>query len=197
MSKSSLPNREEWLQKAVALAAKELFGPEGHKIPEVRVSCGFPSKSALGARRKIGECWWPQKDKLHHIFISPTLEDPSDVLATLVHELVHVVAGKEAGHKAPFKKVALAVGLEGKMTATHAGEGLERVLKRWSRTLGKYPHSSLEGSTRLKKTEKCRQLKAECSGGCGYIIRVSRLWMEEAGLPMCPTCEVPFVEAEP
>ena len=54
------------------------------------------------------------------------LKDPLEVAATLVHELVHILAvGVEEGHRGKFTKLAKAIGLEGKMTATHAGETLK------------------------------------------------------------------------
>jgi hypothetical protein len=35
-------NREEWLQKAIAQHITPLFEQHEYKVPEVRVSCGFP-----------------------------------------------------------------------------------------------------------------------------------------------------------
>ncbi len=36
----------------------------------------------------------------------------------LLHEMIHAAVGIDAGHKGPFKRAAIAVGLAGPMTAT-------------------------------------------------------------------------------
>lgn len=184
--KSFFKTREQWLMSALELC-KPLFTETGSKVPDkIRVSCGFPSRNAFGARKQsIGECWTDDasKGKVFEIFISPVLSEPLRVLDVLVHEIVHAVVGLKAGHKAPFKKVALAVGLEGKMTATVAGAELKKVLEKHCKTLGAYPHDELNKMTNGKKKESCRLLKASCPD-CGYIIRVARKWIE-VGLPTC------------
>src|SRR5574337_1925425 len=123
-------NREAWLQQAVErFVAPLFFDKASAEVPDIRVACGFPSRSAMSAkRRRIGECWAPDSatDKRAQIFISPVLEDAAVVLATLVHECVHAVDRNEHGHKGPFKRLATAVGLTGKMTSTVAGEQLAK-----------------------------------------------------------------------
>ena len=122
---NTLKTRESWL-----LACIELLKPDfievGATIPDkLRASCGWPSKSGLAKKkRRIGEAWSAKcsGDETFEIFISPVLKDGRPVLATLVHEIVHCAVGVEAGHKGPFKRIALAIGLEGKMTETVAGE---------------------------------------------------------------------------
>lgn len=52
------------------------------------------------------------------------LTEPLTILATLVHELVHTAVGTRVRHRAPFRRLALAVGLRGRMTATVAGPAL-------------------------------------------------------------------------
>ena len=151
----------------------------------VRVSCGLPSKKAFSKTgRRIGECWTDtaSKDGTFEIFISPTQADSYVVLATLVHELVHAVVGIAAGHKAPFRKCALAVGLEGKMTATHAGDDLLAAIALWIDELGKYPHAELAPA--MTTTQRTRYIKAECDL-CGMVIRVTAKWIEYPGLPRC------------
>src|SRR5688500_7361226 len=126
--------REEWLVQAGQLIYNQVIAPVA-VLPPGRnwaVSCGFPSSRALSrARRRLGECWDMaacSDGAAYKIFITPPLHEPvqgdgSGVLPPLAHELIHAVAYK-AGHKGEFKRVALAIGMEGKMTATLAGSEL-------------------------------------------------------------------------
>lgn len=190
MSKIKFQTREEWLVKAAHLMAG-LFESHDYKIPEVRVSCGWPSRGGLAnGKRTIGQCWSPDaaSDKIAQIFISPYIldEGPQGVLPTLVHEVVHAVVGTEAKHGKKFKDCALAVGLEGKMTATHAGEDLEYIIDRWRReSLGAYPHSKLDPKKSPVPKQSTRMIKMEC-GECGYIARTSQKWIDAVGPCECP-----------
>src|SRR5688572_6260631 len=111
--------RQIWLEAGVE-ALRVRFADVGYTVPRaVRVSIGWPK----GGRKRIGECWsdTASSDKHHEIFISPQLGERAmgtRILGVLAHELAHAVVGIPAGHKAPFKKCALAIGLTGKMTAT-------------------------------------------------------------------------------
>jgi hypothetical protein len=183
--------RESWLLAAVALMTP-LFKGKDYEVPvNLQVACGWPSKSGLAAKkRRVGECWASEasSDKKFQIFISPWLNNvtvENDVLATLVHEVVHAVVGLDAKHGKVFKKCALAVGLDGKMTATFAGPELLEYIKGWAEKLGAYPNGKLDSMKSLTKKDTCRQLKCECPQ-CGYTVRLSRKWMEEVGLPHCP-----------
>jgi len=175
--------REEWLLKAMT-ELKPTFLETGAEIPEkVRVTCGWPINGGRAKKRVTGECWPAKKSKDGHfeIFIAPTLADPIKVLGTLVHELVHAAVGLEAGHKAPFRHAATALGLEGKMTATTVGEELHARLHTLAEKLGDYPHAEIDPTQ--KKTQSTRMLKIECPN-CGWMARTSKKWME-LGLPTC------------
>ena len=178
--------REEWLRRLTD-SLRPLFGQHGAKVPKrVRASCGWPSKRAMAkSKRRIGECWSNERsaDKHHEIFISPTLSKPIKVAETLVHELVHAAIGIECGHKAPFRRLALAIGLEGKMTATHAGQELHDTLKRLTTEAGPYPHGEVSFDQEEKK-QSTRLLKVECAN-CGYVVRVTQKWLD-VGVPTCP-----------
>jgi hypothetical protein len=179
-------NREQWLQQAVAKCIGPMFESHGYEVPEVRVSCGFPSRSATSAKkRRIGECWTPEAagDKRAQIFITPLLDDHQTVLATLVHEVVHAVDENKNGHGGPFKKIATKVGLVGKMTATTAGEELQQRIEGWVKKLGAYPHAKLSAMVRVKQTT--RMIKCECED-CGYTVRSTKKWIEDMGAPLCP-----------
>jgi hypothetical protein len=189
--------REAWLLAAVE-QMKPLFTKNGYTVPAVRVTCGWPSRSALSAKkRRIGECWdsAASTDGLHQIFISPCLGDNEDVggsgpggvqgtLATLVHEVVHAVVGIKNKHNKVFRKCAESVGLEGKMTATTASPFLMAEFAVWLTSLGEYPHAKLDMLKSPVKKQGTRLHKCECAE-CGYTVRVTQKWID-VGLPLCP-----------
>jgi hypothetical protein len=178
-------HRESWLDRATILV-RPLFDAAGAgPYPLLRTSCGWPGG---GTRSRIGECWSQtcSDDTSTEIFISPVLDDPVQVLDVLVHELVHAIVGCEHGHKAPFRKLAIAVGLTGKMTATEATPELKAKLEKIAKKLGPYPHAKLSRSTRKKQTT--RMIKCECKG-CGFVCRTTRTWLDLLGPPICPGCE--------
>jgi hypothetical protein len=189
--------REQWLNKAAKMLAPHFKGT-GYTMPErVRMTCGFPSKSALGTtRRRIGECWTAEAsgDEHFEIFISPTLAKTTEVLATLAHELAHAIVGIDHKHDRTFTKCVRAVHLEGKPTSTHAGETfVEEIAEPITAELGEYPHAELIASANPKK-QNTRLIKCMCPV-CEYTARTTRKWLDEAGAPICPTCEAPLEEA--
>ena len=99
--------REDWLEQMIDLLRPD-FEQIGSPLPEkIRVSCGFPSKSALSpTKRRIGECWGVEssEDNSYQVFICPLLKEGVEVSATLVHELVHTAVGIECKHRGPFTK---------------------------------------------------------------------------------------------
>lgn len=183
--------REAWLDAAVDLMRPH-FKRAGYDIPgKMRVSCGWPSSGGCASKKRtIGQCWPAEADSkgVHQLFISPFLESVADaqgVLATLVHEVVHAVVGLDKKHNKLFKKCALAVGLDGKMTATFAGEALLAEGKAWAEKLGSYPNGKLDLSKSPVKRQKNRQRKCECLE-CGYVCRTTKKWLDEMGPPHCP-----------
>ena len=183
-------NRESWLEAAI-VAMTPLFKQSGYKVPKVRVACGWPVRGGLANKKRVlGECW--SKDasadkSAAQIFISPNLHETCadmGVLATLIHEVVHAVVGHKEGHNKVFGKCARAVGLEGKLTSTNAGPQLIESFKEWSRNLGQYPHSRLDGMKAPGKKQGTRLLKCECAE-CGYTVRVTQKWLD-IGNPICP-----------
>lgn len=186
------PNREQWLVN-VTNALRPHFAGHGFTIPaNVMVTCGFPSKAATSRKnQRIGECWDASRSdgKVFEIFISPVIADPLEAAAILAHELVHATVGLKAAHKGPFKRCAVAIGLEGKMTTTKAGD----VFKQWfaanTGDIGPYPHSKLNATSEPKK-QTTRMVKCECpdcrAEGRPYIVRLSASTLE-LGAPICPT----------
>lgn len=174
--------REEWLLGAVKKLAP-LFRKHGHKLPAIRVSCGFTG----AGRKSIGVCYYPDgsKDKTTEIFISPTKADSMRVVDILAHELCHAVLGYGKKHGPEFQALAGAIGLQKPWTATTATDAFKRdVAKPIVKELGKYPHAELNGITEQKK-QSTRMHKAVCKK-CGYTVRISKKWVDEKGAPHCP-----------
>lgn len=190
MKEKQVQTREQWLEAAVE-QMRPLFEKHEYKIPAIRVSVGWPSSRGLSAKnRTIGQCWSPDAstDKKAQIFISPWLQkecDPYGVLPTLIHEVVHAVVGLAAKHGKKFKQCAVAVGLEGKMTATTASGPLLDTCAAWVKKLGPYPHAKLDSMKSPVKKQTTRMIKCEC-GSCGYIARTSKKGIEAHGSPICP-----------
>jgi hypothetical protein len=184
--------REEWLNAAVAFFGP-LFEEAGAPIPgKVRVSVGFCSTGRKS--RRIGECWsdTASADGHHEIFLKPELPDAMMALDVLAHELVHAAVGVQHGHKEPFKRVALAIGLTGKMRSTVAGPALMAKLEAMHSKLGAFPYAPLVGDNGRKK-QSTRMIACKCSA-CGYKASTTRKWIDEAGTPICPACNEPTVE---
>lgn len=192
---SEMDTREQWLMRAVD-ALRPHFTTNGFSIPgNVKATCGFPSRGGLSQRKRtIGQCWDSTQSKgdVFEIFISPTIADHVEVLAVLAHECVHATVGLKCGHKAPFKRCAQAIGLTGKMTATEAGDSFKRFAADALPGLGGYPHAVLNASSRIK-TQSARLIKCMC-GECGYTARTTRIWLDGAGAPICPACNVVMEE---
>jgi hypothetical protein len=174
--------REQWLN-AAALEVRSLFDEQGAPdYPKLRLSCGWPKG---GRGKTIGQAWHSESsaDATCEIFISPALDEPIRVLDIMIHELIHTIVGKDAGHKGPFRKLAKAIGLEGKMTATVAGEQLSSQLLALTGNLGPYPHAELSKSSTTK--QGTRMIKVSCSDvECGYTLRTTQKWID-VGLPTC------------
>lgn len=186
-------NREAWLTKSVGLMRTRLFAEHGFKVPDkVRVSVGFPK----GGRGLIGQCWQPgaSADGTAEVFVHPEIEDPIRVLDIVSHELVHTInhAADQSGHGKPFRVIAEAIGLEGKMTATVASSGLVAVLKDYAGILGPYPHRSLIPGTGGPKKQGTRMLALICPR-CEYKVRTTQKWVD-VGMPACPCGEEMILE---
>ena len=193
-------NRELWLTAAIWGLAECGFLPAGYTVPRnVRVSCSFPSRGGLARKQRVlGQAWDSScsRDGYFEIFINPTIDDPDQVLEILAHELVHVVVGIEHGHRGPFRKCALAIGLEGKMRSTVGGAAFKRSLAPILEQLGPFPHGAIDPHRQLpanpnddpkdtgKKPQKNRMRKAVCEE-CGLILRLTKHWIEGRRLS-CP-----------
>lgn len=135
-------DREGWLN---AMAAK--FAPRfkefGYDMPKFRVSVGFCSSGARSST--AAQCWHSKcsSDDSFEIFIMPDQVEPYLVANHLWHELTHATVGFEHGHKGAFATVCKAVGLNGPMTSTTAGEKFKEYVKPFLDELGPMPHAKL------------------------------------------------------
>ncbi len=173
--------REAWLLSAVE-ALRPLFTSQGHTLPSVQVSIGFTSRGMRS--HAIGQCWptYMAADKLNHIFIVPALSDSVEILDVLVHELVHVVDDCQNGHGKAFKRIALSIGLEGKMRSAHAGTALKAQLSELALKLGHLPHAALAKRPHVRTI--FQRPRARCNE-CGYEVPILKKFLAY-GPPLCP-----------
>lgn len=196
MTNNTHIHREAWLDE-FAVHLRPVFVDAGFPIPaNIRVTCGFPSRQAMGKR--IGECWASSASRDGHfeVMVSPVIEDPLFVAGVLAHELCHAAVGLKCGHKGPFKQLALAIGLTGKMTATVPGDLFKRHAAPILEDLGPYPHAALNPNSESSGPPKqsTRNIKVICPD-CGYTVRTTRFWLDsDAGAPICPADNIQMVE---
>ena len=197
-------NRETYLNSIIDKST-ELFKQHGWEIENYRdklkVSCGFP-KGVRGSRngKVIGVHYSTTVSAkgFHEMFITPEISDSSRVIDVLLHELCHAIQREQFGpyvpaHGKEFGKIARSIGLEGKLTATVAGDGLKYIISKWIEELGEYPHAemTLADATGRKK-QTTRLLKAICSNGGEYKFRITRTIANDYGLPNCMCCNEPM-----
>lgn len=183
--------RESWLQKLIC-KMRPVFAQLDVEIPKnIRVAIGFTSGGKRG--KSVGECWnkSASADDYYEIFIRPdfvyTNQDVTMTVASiLAHELIHACFPHGEGHGKNFKRIALGIGLTGKMTSTIAGEYFIDWCTPILKEIGDIPHSKLSSiNLSAKKEQKNRHLKCKCSH-CGYQVRAARKWIDDIGLPICP-----------
>lgn len=187
--------REAWLRAAADMLWDYMVAEltplaEAGKIPaiaaqrpEIHVSVGFPT-----GRTAIGECWPTVRsaDSKHHVFISPVLSDIVEILATLLHELVHVwdEEPRPNRHAGPFTKAIRKLKLAGKPTATTTSEELTPILEKMAEELGPFGHGQLTRGVSLRKPQTTRMLKLVCPvGDCDeegnpYVKRTTKKWLD-------------------
>lgn len=186
-------NREQWLNAAVD-ELRPIFDAVSFTLPDkIRVTCGFPSSRARANQAFLGEHWPPSasSDGHHEILISPIVDDKVQVFSTLVHELAHS-ATVGHGHDRLFLKCVRSLWLEGKATATYAGDTFKQNFNNILADLGPYPHAKLNVDA-IRKKQSTRLLKAVCGHkDCEYTVRLSQTWADK-GLPVCPIHNQPFV----
>lgn len=186
----TFPTREQWLRAASQEMACWLPEVNEQLNPDhAPAMCGFPGLRH-GKGRAIGACYhpgaMPKAEHLRPIFICPTLDDPRQVLATLLHELVHAALPAKAGHKKRFKDAVFGLGLVGPATATFCEEGsaLEARFDVLIERLGPYPHSAMDLKRVVKKGGGWPRYKSRNEEA--YKVLVSPKMLEEHGAPLDP-----------
>lgn len=137
--------REVWLCRAIAVLTP-IFEEAGYSIPPLRASIGWPSR---GSGRTLAE-GWPRAASsigINEIFVAPSKDNSLEILDHLTHELVHAVDDCQSGHGAAFRRIALDVGLEGRMPEARAGRVLRQRLHVIASLLGPIPHQRLRLDT--------------------------------------------------
>lgn len=171
-------SREEWLAEAVRAMDAEVLAkhPHGRMPAEWRVSVGEPQ------RKVIGRAWTGG-----HIFVMATLEEPVQVLGVLLHEMIHQAVGLKHKHKGPFAQLARAVGLQGRLTATHVAEGseLHEYLSKLAMRLGPYDHKAM-ACTRRAGSGGGGWLRYQSPTNPSYRILISPVQLMEHGPPNDP-----------
>lgn len=161
--------REAWLVTSLTPLRKLLGKAGAPEFPAPLISMGLPSKRALaGKTQRVGECWHERSSNGRcTIFISPVLKDPQEILAVLLHELLHASVGIDSGHRDAFATVAGDLGFERPYSETNVGDRLKPALEALAKKLGPFPHDPLsnfvnpvkKAATRLRLyvCNKCAQ----------------------------------------
>jgi len=182
--------REAWLQAAITELAKDV-NQHGQLPSNLHAIVSWPK----GSTTAIGQCFsshWTE-DKSVYVSISPILGKPVEVLATLLHELVHALGIK--GHGSDFKVAATALGLEGKMRATVAGKELTAKLTKIAESLGAYPHQPMKDvKVKKEKSGAKTAIRFHSPVDEKYACWVSPKQAEEHGAPICPISGETMVE---
>lgn len=197
MSTITFQDRESWLTEAANLMLDDIIMPVvdasdyDYERPNFRISVGFPKHTRGG--KAIAVCFVREvsTDGVNEIFINPEIDNPVEVMSSMAHELIHAVDDCASGHQNFFAYVARKIGLEGKLTSTHAGESLEAKLVEYSDLLGAFPHSRMSIEKGRKK-QTTRQIKVSCQNSdCGFIFRTSQTQIEKLFSnphATCPAC---------
>lgn len=193
MQKPIHPTREAWLKAAVELLSPKVL-QHGDLPKQLQILVSWPKgfgKNVIG--QHFPEAW--TQNISNYITISPTLLDVDIVLATLLHELIHALNVDKA-HGPLFKKVALAVGLEGKMRATVAGAALKKELAVMAKQLGAYPHVRMVDLKKPKGTATKNMVRFVSPVNPKYACWVTPVQFELHGAPICPECKKPMKEVK-
>jgi len=188
-------DRESWLTAAADKILADLISPAlRHGVPSwpFKVSVGFPPNTRPGSKT-LAVCCTKESSAAGYseIFVTPQLDDSLEILAALVHELIHYTDNCESGHKGHFERVARAVGLEGPLTATHASLDLKVELYEIIDALGEIPHAKLDIQALAANKQSTRMLKVTCSNtACGFMFRASQTQIAKVNFKSarCPAC---------
>lgn len=187
--------REAYLQEAASLILDDCIMPaveaKGFDFPRprFRISMGFPPNSRA-SQKVIAVCFVraASSDGVNEIFINPTIDDAPTVLDSIAHELIHATDDCKSGHRNFFASIARKIGLEGKLTETHAGPALATTLEGIANLLGPFPHHKMDIQAG-RKIGGTRLLKVECRWeDCKFSFRTSQKQIDKMVSHDCPAC---------
>ena len=188
-------DRESWLTEAAQFILDDIIAPHC-TLPatDFRISIGFPSGKPS---RVLAQCWKHEAsaDGVSEIFVSPTVSDSLEILAALTHELVHYADNCVSGHQHHFARVARAVGLDGKLTATTASTELSKRLDYYVSILGTIPHAKLDPALSGKKKQGTRMIKVACSD-CDFSFRTTARHIDLMKFTDCLACDDGTLQTE-
>lgn len=204
MTEQPWATREAWLMAAADRLRTLVFNQHDIEVPQFQISVGWPA--GKGTRSDtIGQCFnaaWNEQGS-PSIFISPALKDRREILACLAHEMIHAWDDCVHLHRGPFVETFRKIGMTGKATECAYGDDLGAVFTEIVAVLGKYPHGKMSkgGASAAPKRDTNRQLLAACAerpDGVDikqiYKVRMTRKWMDEVGMPICPCHGVEMTE---
>lgn len=180
--------REQWLERLAKELVKKVAKVADSTAPKkLRVGVGWPSSGRRG--RASAECWSDKAstDGAIEITMSLKLDDERELGHILTHELIHAVLPDGVSHGPEFKKVALALGLEGRMTSTTAGKVWDEWAMPAVKKMGPYPGAAFKGMKKDKPdkpTPKMINLRCGCEG---YHVRIREALYKDFGPPKCPS----------
>ena len=184
-SKINTTTREDWLNKAALLIRAELIDTR------TTMTTDRPIRISLSpmASKNLGACYPSSRSPADHaneITITMHSNDSVLILSTLAHELIHAYDDCVNKHGAVFRAAALAIGLQGKMTATVAGAELTATLSEYVELLGEIPHYAL---THVAKDKGRNGNKLMCHD-CGFKANTSTKWaLQIRAWFECPVCQ--------
>jgi hypothetical protein len=139
--------REDWLERAL-LALRPRFDILPDRIrprrwPPLRVSVGRPVGGISCCRGLGGVVLPPESSDLEsaHLFVSPTLHQPDDILCLLLHLMTHTVSDRY--HRRRWGNLAAGVGLVKPWKSLNRLSSLQDALEAVRSTLGTYPHPTI------------------------------------------------------
>ena len=194
-------DREAWLTEAAQFILDDIIKPQmpqgWHPATDFRVALGYAPRSTARSKT-IAVCIASaaSADGVNEIFVTPAIDDSIDILAALSHEMIHYSDDCESGHKNHFARLARAIGLEGKLTSTTAGEVLTQQLQDIVATLGYIPHGKIDLG-KAKAKQSTRMIKVACPADeCGFSYRTSQTNIDKITDFLCPACAVHDMSAD-
>jgi len=171
-------DRVFWLERAYALLRSKYL-PEAPKSATVTFGFTHQRASKKNQGKPIGQYWsglveTETPEEKNCIILHPyNFDDPIKVLSTLLHEMIHATV-PDAGHRAPFSRLAKRVGLCKPWTATTPNPKLVEEFKKDILPVpGPIPpgYGDINQEKKHKK-QKTRLRKWQCP--CGQIARVAK-----------------------